>query len=41
VLGGISATGQGVWAVGYDKNGNGRDPLVEYHARNTRARSTR
>jgi hypothetical protein len=33
VLGGISATGQGVWAVGYDKNGSGRDPLIEYHGR--------
>jgi hypothetical protein len=20
-----------VWAVGYDKNGTGRDPLIEYH----------
>ena len=31
VLGGISATGRNVWAVGYDKNGTGRDPLIEYH----------
>lgn len=31
VFGGISATGQNVWAVGYDKNGSGRDPLIEYH----------
>lgn len=31
VLGGISATGGHAWAVGYDKNASGRDPLIEYH----------
>ncbi|HEV7900221.1 MAG TPA: alkaline phosphatase family protein [Planosporangium sp.] len=31
VFGAIAATGDDVWAVGYDKTGSGRDPLIEHH----------
>jgi hypothetical protein len=31
VLGAITSIGLNVWAVGYDKDVNGRDPLIEYH----------
>jgi hypothetical protein len=31
VFGAIAATGNDVWAVGYDKASNGRDPLIEHH----------
>jgi hypothetical protein len=31
VLGAIAATGNDVWAVGYDKTASGRDPLIEHH----------
>ncbi|HKC28124.1 MAG TPA: hypothetical protein VKB75_08940, partial [Jatrophihabitans sp.] len=31
VLGAITATGDHLWATGYDKGANGRNPLIEFH----------